>query len=104
MNSHVPPFPTASANPSSRLSLFFRRIGAANRFTKNCGRTHSCFPIKKTTLGAFWVSLTVKNLPASRAFYEKLDFERMMGDPTQNWLILRKHHAPQIALSTLRKA
>jgi len=48
--------------------------------------------------------LTVKNLPASRAFYEKLDFERMMGDPTQNWLILRKHHAPQIALSTLRKA
>jgi len=42
-----------------------------------------------TTLGAFSVSLIVKNLPASRAFYEKLDFEVVMGDATQNWLILR---------------
>jgi lactoylglutathione lyase len=42
-----------------------------------------------TTLGAFSVSLAVKNLPASQAFYDKLGFERVMGDPTQNWLILR---------------
>lgn len=42
-----------------------------------------------TTLGAFSVSLAVKNLPASRAFYEKLDFEVVGGDPAQNWLILR---------------
>lgn len=40
-------------------------------------------------LGNFSVSLAVKNLAASRAFYEKLGFEKLAGDPTQNWLILR---------------
>ena len=42
-----------------------------------------------TTLGAFSVSLAVKDLQASREFYEKLDFEFAGGDPAQNWLILR---------------
>lgn len=42
-----------------------------------------------TTLGAFSVSLAVKDLQASRAFYEKLDFEVAGGDPAQHWLILR---------------
>jgi lactoylglutathione lyase len=40
-------------------------------------------------LGAFSSSLAVKDLAASRAFYEKLGFEQVLGDPTQNWLILR---------------
>ena len=42
-----------------------------------------------TSLGAFSVSLTVKDLAASRAFYEKLGFEVAGGDAEQNWLILR---------------
>jgi catechol 2,3-dioxygenase-like lactoylglutathione lyase family enzyme len=42
-----------------------------------------------TTLGAFSVSLAVKDIKASRAFYEKLDFEAVGGDVAQNWLILR---------------
>jgi lactoylglutathione lyase len=42
-----------------------------------------------TTLGAFSVSLAVKNLEASRAFYEKLDFGVVGGNAAQNWLILR---------------
>ena len=42
-----------------------------------------------TTLGAFSVSLAVKNLQASRAFYEKLDFQVVGGDAAKNWLILR---------------
>ncbi len=42
-----------------------------------------------TTLGAFSVSLAVKDLQASRAFYEKLDFAVVGGDPAQHWLILR---------------
>jgi lactoylglutathione lyase len=42
-----------------------------------------------TTLGAFSVSLAVKDLHASRTFYEKLDFHVVGGDATQNWLILR---------------
>ena len=32
-----------------------------------------------TTLGAFSVSLSVKDLQASKAFYETLDFEVVMG-------------------------
>lgn len=40
-------------------------------------------------LGAFSISLTVKDLEASRAFYEKFGFEAFAGDPSQNWLILK---------------
>jgi lactoylglutathione lyase len=39
--------------------------------------------------GAFSVSLAVKNLPASQAFYEKLGFSYFAGNAAQNWLILR---------------
>ena len=40
-------------------------------------------------LGAFSVSLTVKDLRASQAFYEKLGFTAFAGDPSQNWVILK---------------
>jgi len=40
-------------------------------------------------LGAFSISLAVKDIAASRAFYRKLGFEPVFGDETQNWLILR---------------
>ena len=40
-------------------------------------------------LGAFSISLAVKDIAASRAFYETLGFEQVMGDQSQNWLILR---------------
>jgi catechol 2,3-dioxygenase-like lactoylglutathione lyase family enzyme len=40
-------------------------------------------------LGAFSISLAVKDINASNAFYEKLGFEAFMGDISQNWLILR---------------
>jgi len=40
-------------------------------------------------LGSFSVSLAVKDLAASKDFYEKLGFEPAGGDPEQNWLILR---------------
>lgn len=40
-------------------------------------------------LGNFSVSLAVKDLGASRAFYEKLGFRSVGGDPKQNWLILQ---------------
>ncbi len=48
-------------------------------------------PTPKSTmeLGAFSVSLAVKDLAASRAFYEKLGFEQFHGDAAQNWLILK---------------
>ena len=40
-------------------------------------------------LGAFSVSLSVKDIEASRAFYEKLGFSTFGGDVAQNWLILK---------------
>ncbi len=40
-------------------------------------------------LGNFSVSLAVKDIAASRAFYEKLGFTVWGGDQAQNWLILK---------------
>lgn len=40
-------------------------------------------------LGAFSVSLAVKDLNTSRTFYQTLGFEMIGGEPTQNWIILR---------------
>ncbi|WP_221030398.1 VOC family protein [Actomonas aquatica] len=40
-------------------------------------------------LGAFSVSLAVKDIAASLAFYEKLGFAQVGGELEQNWLILR---------------
>lgn len=40
-------------------------------------------------LGAFSISLAVKDLEASRRFYEQLGFVQFHGDAAQNWLILK---------------
>lgn len=40
-------------------------------------------------LGAFSVSLAVKDIEASKNFYAQLGFEVIGGDQAQNWLILR---------------
>jgi lactoylglutathione lyase len=40
-------------------------------------------------LGAFSVSLAVKDIATSREFYEKLGFRPAGGDPAQNWQVLR---------------
>jgi catechol 2,3-dioxygenase-like lactoylglutathione lyase family enzyme len=40
-------------------------------------------------LGTFSVSLAVKDLEASRSFYEQLGFTVFAGDADQNWLIMK---------------
>jgi catechol 2,3-dioxygenase-like lactoylglutathione lyase family enzyme len=40
-------------------------------------------------LGAFSVSLAVKDIQASQEFYAKFGFEVFGGDASQNWLILK---------------
>lgn len=40
-------------------------------------------------LGAFSISLAVKDLAASQAFYEKFGFKPFAGNAEQNWLILK---------------
>ena len=40
-------------------------------------------------LGTFSISLAVKNIKASKEFYEKLGFDIFMGEIAQNWLIMK---------------
>ena len=40
-------------------------------------------------LGAFSISLAVKDIQASKAFYEKFGFKVFAGNAAQNWLILK---------------
>ncbi|MCE2470085.1 MAG: VOC family protein [Dehalococcoidia bacterium] len=44
-------------------------------------------------LGAFSVSLAVKDIAASRAFYEKFGFAVIGGDAAEGWLILKNGDA-----------
>ena len=48
-------------------------------------------------LGAFSISLAVKDLEASRKFYEQFGFKVFAGDPSQNRVIL-KNGDPVIGL------
>ena len=40
-------------------------------------------------LGAFSVSLSVKDIQTSKSFYENLGFQVFGGDVSQNWLIMK---------------
>ena len=42
-----------------------------------------------SSMGAFSVSLAVKDLMVSKAFYEKLGFSSMGGDPNHGYLIMK---------------
>jgi lactoylglutathione lyase len=44
-------------------------------------------------LGAFSISLAVKDLAASRAFYEVFGFSAFAGEASQHWLILKNGDA-----------
>jgi catechol 2,3-dioxygenase-like lactoylglutathione lyase family enzyme len=49
-------------------------------------------------LGAFSISLAVRDLNASRTFYEKLGFAVVAGDASQNWLVLRSQDKVTLGL------
>ena len=48
---------------------------------------------KSMELGNFSVSLAVKDIKASKAFYEKLDFKEVAGKLEQNWIVLQNGNA-----------
>jgi len=50
-------------------------------------------PSDALELGNFSVSLAVKDIAASRAFYEALGLRVIAGDQAQNWLILQNQTA-----------
>jgi predicted lactoylglutathione lyase len=43
-------------------------------------------------LGAFSISLNVKDIHQSKAFYENLGFQDLGGDISQNWLIMKNEN------------
>ena len=48
---------------------------------------------KPLGLGNFSVSLAVKDIKASKAFYEKLGFTEVSGSLEQNWIVLQSGYA-----------
>lgn len=48
---------------------------------------------KPLQLGAFSISLNVKDLKVAKAFYEKLGFKQSGGDEAQNYLIMKNGNA-----------
>jgi catechol 2,3-dioxygenase-like lactoylglutathione lyase family enzyme len=48
---------------------------------------------KAMELGNFSVSLTVRDIKASKAFYEKLDFKEVSGKLEENWIVLQNGNA-----------
>jgi predicted lactoylglutathione lyase len=48
---------------------------------------------KPMDLGNFSVSLAVKDIKASKAFYEKLGFTEVSGKLEQNWIVLQSGYA-----------
>lgn len=57
-----------------------------NEPAKDASTTKEYAPMQ---LGNFSVSLSVKDIAASRAFYEKLGFKVVGGKQEQNWLVLQ---------------
>ncbi len=66
-----------------------RGLPATAQNTKNIQTPNGPPKEKRMELGAFSVSLTVKDIKASKDFYEKLGFKVFHGDIAQNWLILK---------------
>ena len=50
-------------------------------------------PAENMTLGAFSISLNVKDINASRQFYENLGFKVFAGDVSKNYFIMKNNNA-----------
>lgn len=62
---------------------------AAVLLTANLPQDKEAKKDEPVQLGNFSVSLTVKDIKASKAFYEKLDFKQVSGKLEQNWVVLQ---------------
>jgi lactoylglutathione lyase len=64
--------------------FFVNKKNNLKRFIPNTNRKEVCME-----LGAFSVSLAVKDIEVSKKFYETLGFTAFVGNAAQNWLILK---------------
>lgn len=81
----------SSRRSSLLLLTALGALAACRGFEDTARAPDPMFPPIRSALplGTFSVSLSVKDLNKSRAFYEKLGFEALGGDPAQGWQILR---------------
>jgi len=54
-----------------------------------CCVPDNCSTCPATSCSTFSISLAVKDIEASRRFYEKFGFQVFAGDASQSWLILK---------------
>jgi predicted lactoylglutathione lyase len=82
---------TAPAIVCSLVLAAFAGTAASQSTSTQAAETPSQESVKEKTmqLGNFSVSLAVKDIKASKAFYEKLDFQEVGGKLDQNWIILQ---------------
>lgn len=69
------------------LVAFFSGVLAQEMFAEESAPEKE--PVKAMKLGNFSVSLAVKDIKKSKAFYEKLGFKQVGGVLKQNWVILQ---------------
>jgi len=82
---------TLLAEMPPRIGALTAGLGPAQLHVVPNPHISAVLPAKGATmeLGAFSISLSVKDIEASRAFYEKFGFKIFGGDISQNWLILK---------------
>ncbi len=85
---------------SLALALVLTACASRSDVTEPAAAPAHPIPERNITMksGAFSISLAVKDIAASRAFYEKLGFTKFGGDEKQNWLILQNEDRVTIGL------
>ncbi len=73
---------------ASNFMRFFL-LAVASAALSVCAQTSPVAEKKPMELGNFSVSLNVKDIKASMAFYEKLDFKVVAGKLERNWVVLQ---------------
>ncbi len=72
----------------TRRKMITATATAAATATVAAGQAETAAPTNMK-LGAFSVSLAVKDIQASKKFYEKFGFSAFMGSEAKKWLMLR---------------
>jgi predicted lactoylglutathione lyase len=78
---------------SVRTLLLVAAVAAITMVSASTAQTTHTERDKTLELGNFSVSLAVKDIKASMAFYQKLDFKQVGGKLEQNWVVLQNGNA-----------
>jgi lactoylglutathione lyase len=70
-------------------AVFWGRIHVHHPGERMFAKTYITQGERNMELGAFSISLAVKDIEASKAFYEKFGFKPFAGNAAQRWLILK---------------